>query len=213
MNQVNTFKWSHLLGKTSLFLTMLTLSIALTILFVPLFEWSLYIGNIPEQVGMRHETIMENYYVLLRYLHAPWINELHMPDFPTSASGAFHFYEVKILFGINYAVLFLSGICSIYYVKYLKKQQYLWSLKQPFKVAIAVPIVLTIFLAFSFDYMFVLFHQILFNNEDWLFNPATDPIITVLTQDFFMYCFLFAFILLESMLVGGYLIGKTSQTA
>ncbi|WP_347300162.1 TIGR01906 family membrane protein [Dolosigranulum savutiense] len=213
MNQVNTFKWSHLLGKTSLFLTMLTLSIALTILFVPLFEWSLYIGNIPEQVGMRHETIMENYYVLLRYLHAPWINELHMPDFPTSASGAFHFYEVKILFGINYAVLFLSGICSIYYVKYLKKQQYLWSLKQPFKVAIAVPIALTIFLAFSFDYMFVLFHQILFNNEDWLFNPATDPIITVLTQDFFMYCFLFAFILLESMLVGGYLIGKTSQTA
>lgn len=213
MNQVNTFKWSHLLGKTSLFLTMLTLSIALTILFVPLFEWSLYIGNIPEQVGMRHETIMENYYVLLRYLHAPWINELHMPDFPTSTSGAFHFYEVKVLFGINYAVLFLSGICSIYYVKYLKKQQYLWSLKQPFKVAIAVPIALTIFLAFSFDYMFVLFHQILFNNEDWLFNPATDPIITVLTQDFFMYCFLFAFILLESMLVGGYLIGKTSQTA
>lgn len=210
---MNTFKWSHLLGKTSLFLTMLTLSIALTILFVPLFEWSLYIGNIPEQVGMRHETIMENYYVLLRYLHAPWINELHMPDFPTSTSGAFHFYEVKVLFGINYAVLFLSGICSIYYVKYLKKQQYLWSLKQPFKVAIAVPIVLTIFLAFSFDYMFVLFHQILFNNEDWLFNPATDPIITVLTQDFFMYCFLFAFILLESMLVGGYLIGKTSQTA
>lgn len=210
---MNTFKWSHLLGKTSLFLTMLTLSIALTILFVPLFEWSLYIGNIPEQVGMHHETIMENYYVLLRYLHAPWINELHMPDFPTSASGAFHFYEVKVLFGINYAVLFLSGICSIYYVKYLKKQQYLWSLKQPFKVAIAVPIVLTIFLAFSFDYMFVLFHQILFNNEDWLFNPATDPIITVLTQDFFMYCFLFAFILLESMLVGGYLIGKTSQTA
>lgn len=210
---MNTFKWSHLLGKTSLFLTMLTLSIALTILFVPLFEWSLYIGNIPEQVGMRHETIMENYYVLLRYLHAPWINELHMPDFPTSTSGAFHFYEVKVLFGINYAVLFLSGICSIYYVKYLKKQQYLWSLKQPFKVAIAVPIALTIFLAFSFDYMFVLFHQILFNNEDWLFNPATDPIITVLTQDFFMYCFLFAFILLESMLVGGYLIGKTSQTA
>lgn len=75
-----------------------------------------------------------------------------------------------------------------------------------------VPIGLTVFLAFSFDYMFVLFHQILFNNEDWLFNPATDPIITVLTQDFFMYCFLFAFILLESMLVGGYLIGKVSQS-
>lgn len=212
MKRVNKYKLGHLLGKTSLFLTILTLSIALTILFVPLFEWSLYIGNIPEQVGLPHETIMENYYVLLRYLHVPWINELNMPDFPTSASGAFHFYEVKVLFGVNYAVLFLSGIGSIYYVNYLKQQQYLWSLRQPFKVAMVVPIGLTVFLAFSFDYMFVLFHQILFNNEDWLFNPATDPIITVLTQDFFMYCFLFAFILLESMLVGGYLIGKVSQS-
>lgn len=108
MKRVNKYKLGHLLGKTSLFLTILTLSIALTILFVPLFEWSLYIGNIPEQVGLSHETIMENYYVLLRYLHVPWINELNMPDFPTSTSGAFHFYEVKVLFGINYAVLFFK---------------------------------------------------------------------------------------------------------
>lgn len=191
-----------------LFLTVITFAIAATILFTPLFEWTLDWFNIPEQVGMSQETIMENYYILLEYLHYPWVDELVMPDFPTSASGAFHFYEVKILFYINYLILFISAPCSIYYLVGLSKEDQLYRLKKPSAIAAWIPIGLLVFLAISFDYMFLLFHQILFDNDAWIFNPQTDPIITVLTQEFFMFCFIFAFVIIEVLFLAGYFVGK-----
>lgn len=198
----------HTFLQIVLVLSVITLSIALTILFVPLFEGHLAYFNIPEKVGMSHETIMDNYYVLLEYLHFPWVNKLVMPDFPTSVSGAFHFYEVKVLFYINYSVMFVTLPISIYYLLNLKKNNQLYRLKMPSFVAAWVPVSLLVFLAFNFDYMFVLFHKLLFDNDAWLFNPATDPIIKVLTQEFFMLCFILAFVLIEAMFVMGYFIGK-----
>lgn len=49
----------------------------------------------------------------------------------------------------------------------------------------------------DFDHWFVLFHQAFFNNNYWIFNPVTDPIINVLTDNFFTICFVFLFGLLE----------------
>ena len=31
-------------------------------------------------------------------------------------------------------------------------------------------------------------HKIFFRNDYWLFNPATDPIIKILPDTFFMHC-------------------------
>ncbi|MDK7326346.1 lipoprotein intramolecular transacylase Lit, partial [Lactobacillus mulieris] len=36
---------------------------------------------------------------------------------------------------------------------------------------------------------FVTFHHMIFHNNNWLFNPLTDPIINVLTEGFFAACF------------------------
>ena len=138
---------------------------------------------------------MENHYTVLRYLRFPWIDTLVFPDFPVSASGAFHFWEVKILFYINYALLFTSGILSFLYVRKINRTGGWWRLVAPFKIAIFVPFLLLLILAIDFDWMFVMFHNILFNNDAWIFNAATDPIITVLPQEFFMYTFIFAFVL------------------
>lgn len=198
----------HTFLQIVLVLSVITFSIAITILFVPLFEGHLTYFNVPEKVGIAHETIMDNYYVLLEYLHFPWVDKLVMPDFPTSASGAFHFYEVKVLFYINYIVLFITLPISINYLFNLKKSNQLYRLKIPSFFAAWVPVGLLVFLAFSFEDMFVLFHKLLFDNDAWLFNPATDPIINVLTQEFFMLCFILAFVLIEALFVTGYLIGK-----
>lgn len=198
----------HIFFKIMLVLSVISFAIAATILFFPLFEWTMSLFNIPQRVGMSHETIMENYFILLEYLHFPWVNELVMPDFPTSPSGAFHFYEVKQLFYLNYFVLFVSLPCSILYIKRLKTKNQLYLLKRPSFVAAWVPIGLLAFLAVSFDYMFILFHELLFDNDAWLFNPTTDPIINVLTQEFFMFCFIFAFVIIEAFFITGYFIGK-----
>lgn len=201
-------KLRHFFGTASIFVFILTAVIALTILAVPLYRFSLNFLNIPEQVGMSVNQIMENYYAVLKYLHFPWLDTLVLPDFPVSASGAFHFYEVKMLFYINYGLLFLSGIATFFYLRRIKRRNSYWRLIQPFQIAIFVPFVLLFILAIDFDAMFVIFHEILFNNDAWLFDVTTDPVITILPQEFFMYCFAFAFILIEASFIGGYWLNK-----
>lgn len=203
-----TKKFSDYLGIASLFVFILTAAIALTILATPIYEFALTHLNIPEKVGMSHDQIMENYYAVLEYLHFPWVDTLVFPDFPVSESGAFHFWEVKILFYINYGLLFLSAIGSFFYLRKINRIKGWWRLVTPFKIAIFVPFLLLFVLAIDFDTMFVIFHEILFNNDAWLFNPATDPIITVLPQEFFMYTFIFAFLLIEASFIGGYFFSK-----
>jgi len=197
------YKVRDFFGIPSIFLAILTLVISATILFIPLYQFTLIIHDIPQQVGMPFETIMDNYYVLIEYLHSPFISELNFPDFSSSESGLFHFYEVKRLFFLNYGVLFVSGTGSIVYLRKLFKNNRFYVLTKPFQIAKWVPLILLIFLAVSFDTMFVIFHQLLFNNNAWVFNPQMNPIINVLPQQFFMYCFIFAFILLQGLLVFG----------
>lgn len=201
-------KFRDYLGIISIFVFILTAVIALTILAIPIYQFSLNYLDIPERVGMSFDQIMENYYAVLEYLHFPWVDTLVFPDFPVSASGAFHFYEVKILFYINYGLLLLSAMFSFFYIRKLNHTGGFWRLVQPFKLAIFVPFILLLVLAIDFDFMFVIFHEILFNNDAWIFSAVTDPIITVLPQEFFMYCFIFAFILVEASFIGGYFISK-----
>ena len=192
------------LGIASLMVTIITLAIALTIWAIPLFKFSLQHLHVPERVGMSFESIMENYRVLLSYLHFPWIDQLVLPDFPVSTSGAFHFYEVKLLFYLNYGLLFLSMIGSFFYLRKLKEIQGFWRLRPVFRLAIIIPFLLVFVLALDFDWLFVKFHEIAFNNDAWLFNPTTDPIINVLTQEFFMYSFMLFFLLIELFFVSSY---------
>lgn len=203
-----TYKLRDYFGITSIFVAIITITITLTIWAVPLFEFSLRHLDVPGRVGLSFEKIMENYYILLEYLHIPWVETLSLPDFPVSASGAFHFYEVKRLFYINYGMLIISIIGSGFYLRKLKQTAGFWRLRRVFKIAIFVPFVLLFIVAIDFDWLFVMFHEIIFNNDAWLFNPTTDPIINVLTQEFFMYSFILAFSLLELFLVSGYLYFK-----
>ena len=196
------------IGLASLFVFILTAVIALTILATPIYEFSLNYLNVPERVGMSHDQIMENYKAVMEYLHFPWVDTLVFPDFPVSESGAFHFWEVKILFYINCALLLLSAVGTFIYLSHLKRIDGWWRLVNPFKMAIFIPIILLLILAIDFDFMFVIFHEILFNNDAWIFSAVTDPIITVLPQEFFMYCFIFAFTLIETSFIGGYFLSK-----
>lgn len=195
-------------GLSSLFLFIITASIAFVILFTPLYYFTAWFYEIPERLNMSFETLIENYHILLQYLHFPWISELSLPNFISSESGIFHFWEVKLLFYLNYTILILSFIGSFIFMKSIKKNKRLWTLQKPFFIASLVPPVLLTLLAVNFDRMFVLFHQIFFNNDDWLFNPATDPIILALPQEFFMFTFLLFFLLIEVIFIGAYQYSK-----
>lgn len=198
------YKLRDYLGIISIFISIITIAIAITIWATPLFKFSLIHLEIPESVGLSIETIMENYHALLKYLHFPWIDQLILPNFPVSESGAFHFYEVKLLFYLNYAFLLLSSLSSFFYIKKLKKTKSLWRLRPVFRMAILLPFLFLFVLVIDFDWLFVKFHELAFNNDAWLFNPKTDPIINVLSEEFFMYSFALFFILIESTFIGSY---------
>lgn len=196
------------LGIISMIIFVITLSIAVTIWFIPLYQITIQTQNIPESLGLTYDKLMDNYYALLQYLHFPWIQELNLPDFISSENGLLHFFEVKLLFYLNYSVLLIAFVSTFFYLKFVKKTGRIWVLIKPFFFASLIPPVLLFFLAVNFDSMFVSFHQIFFNNDAWIFNPATDPIINALPQDFFMYCFILFFILIETSFILGYQISK-----
>lgn len=189
-------------------LTLLTLAITLTINARWLYQWDIQHLELLNYTSLSEKELLMNFDQLMRYLNTPWITELKLSDFPVSASGALHFYEVKRLFLVNYGVLLVSLIPSFLYVRHLFKNKRLWTLIQPFKIAVGVPLIIAVVMAMGFDRFFVAFHGIFFNNDAWIFNPATDPIINVLPEEFFLHCFILFFVLLEIFFFLQIVIGK-----
>lgn len=189
-------------------LTLLTFAITLTINARWLYQWDIQHLELLNYTSLSEKELLINFDQLMRYLNTPWITELKLSDFPVSASGALHFYEVKRLFLVNYGVLLVSLIPSFLYVRHLFKNKRLWTLVQPFKIAVGVPLIIAVVMAMGFDRFFVAFHGIFFNNDAWIFNPATDPIINVLPEEFFLHCFILFFILLEIFFFLQIVIGK-----
>jgi len=65
-------------------------------------------------------------------------------------------------------------------------------LKRTFTISsltvILLPSLVGAAVALNFDAAFVIFHQLFFKNDFWLFDPATDPIILLLPDTFFLHC-------------------------
>lgn len=184
-----------------LILFLLTFAITLTINAKWLYVIDIDKLAILNEVTLSKNELLKNYTELMRYLNYIWVNPLSMSDFPVSESGAFHFYEVKRLFQLNYSVLFITAVPSILFLKKSLKEGTFWQLIRPFSYLLIGLITLLIFMGAAFDTFFVKFHEVFFNNDDWLFDPITDPIITVLPQDYFMHCFILFFILFVSFIL------------
>jgi len=123
------------------------------------------------------------------------------PDFaagvlPSSAEGASHFADVRALFLLDLAVLamtllFLLGL----WVACRRRRTALPRLggRTPgFWAACGLGGVILIVAALAatdFDRAFTIFHGIFFpGKENWLFDPATDPVILLLPEEFFHNC-------------------------
>ncbi|MGY3777159.1 TIGR01906 family membrane protein [Isobaculum melis] len=201
-------KYTFILGMIGLFFFIITFSIAIVIIAKPLYLFDIGHFQIEELTGMSKEVLTKNYDVLMSYLNFPWQNQLAMPDFPSSAQGLFHFAEVKNLFLLNHFILIVSGIGSFFFIKGIYQTKSSWRLVRPFQIAIVVPVVLLILISSMFEIVFVKFHEIFFNNDAWMFDAYTDPIINALPEGFFMHCFILAFVLMEAQFIIGYFLAK-----
>jgi len=174
-------------------LTIIGISVVGTLAFRPLYYHDMEVLEIAEYTGLSEEEIRENYDVLIDYNMAWKDGELKFPTLPMSETGKIHFEEVKEIFDIfKYLAVFGSILGIVGIVFMAKKKEYRY-LKMTAMVSCGLPVILGILVALFWDKVFVIFHKLFFNNDYWIFDYRTDPIILLLPDEFFMHCALLIF--------------------
>ena len=201
MNKFKKFKISDIFIGIIFTLFFLSIGVVFTINFRPLYYLDVGLLDIPESSGYPKDEIIANYDALIDYSSPFFKGSLSFPTLESSPSGLKHFEEVKDIFILFYRLSVFSLITVIMIVIYKYKKNDINYLAVSSLTAILLPIITGLFLAIDFDTAFVIFHKIFFNNDYWLFDPKTDPIINILPSTFFLHCALMiiAFILLGSL--------------
>lgn len=122
------------------------------------------------------------------------------PDFvagvlPFSAEGASHFADVRVLFILDLAVLAVTLLFLLGLWIACRRRTALPRLagRTPgFWAACGLGggiLIVAVLAATDFDRAFTIFHSVFFpGKENWLFDPATDPVILLLPEEFFRRC-------------------------
>ena len=194
-------------------LFLLSLAILLTIYLA----WLIYPQeiswlNLTNRVHLQPQIIQHNFNVLMDYLTNPLNQALEMPDFPSSASGIHHFVVVKGLFHLAQGVALVTLPIFYLFWKQVIQKGFLSLYRRGILIMLSLPLVFGLVGVFiGFEQFFTLFHQILFVGDDtWLFDPAKDPVILILPEDFFLHAFLLFFCLYE--LIFGFMYLKSRKT-
>ncbi|WP_296882812.1 MULTISPECIES: TIGR01906 family membrane protein [unclassified Thomasclavelia] len=185
-----SYKKNDIFLAIMLMIFIISFAVVFTVFFKPLYYFDINYLNIDQISGLDAETIKENYRILINYQSIFYQGTLNLPDFVMSDSGRIHFEEVKRIFEAIQVMMVISGLISIpMTIKKIKEKEYRF-LRLTGLITIIVPTVLGFLAALDFERAFVLFHQIVFRNDYWIFDYRTDPVITILPETFFMHCFM-----------------------
>ena len=128
-----------------------------------------------------------NYDRIIEYSLFPWVRELHLETLPMSDAGAQHFADAKDIFQLFVQGGLLALVVAVVLGSWLwRRHRSTGFLTAGAIIALATPLMLAVPLAIDFDRAFVVFHEIAFDNELWIFDPRTDPIIDYLPEALFM---------------------------
>lgn len=186
-------------------LTIISVSVVFTLAFRPLYYLDISVLNIPEQSGYSEEEIRANYNVLIDYNLSFGKDPLSFPSLAMSEPGRIHFEEVRSIFDI-FKYMAMSGvILSIAGILFCIRRKEYWYLKLTSILSVALPVILGLLVAFNWDWAFVAFHHLAFDNDYWIFDPLTDPVITILPDTFFMHC---ALMILGCVILGSIICGQ-----
>ena len=145
--------------------------------------------GLPEIAGLSEKELLENYNALIDYNSVFFAKPLEFPTLPISESGRIHFEEVKAIFSVFQIALLVSAALAAPCCFYLLKKRRYRFLTLGGILALAIPalVICVIFVA-GWDRFFVLFHELFFDNEFWVFDARTDPVILILPDEFFLNC-------------------------
>ena len=177
-----------LLSALCLVMFIFSAAVVVVLNFRLLYYLDITLLGIENETGMNAAQIKANYDALISY-NALWFRgELVFPSLPMSESAAIHFREVKRIFDLIQIIFALSGIASLISIIIMKRRGKRKYLRIAGILTLIIPLILGILAAVDWQHFFVTFHKIAFNNDYWLFDPSTDPIILQLPDMFFFHC-------------------------
>ena len=173
-------------------LTIISLAVVLTLACKPLYYLDIHALHIPETTGCTISEIKANYNAVIDYCLSFGNAPLEFPTFPMSEGGRIHFEEVKNIFNLFKYMVIGGTLASTAGILWMRRKHCYGYLK--------LTAILTV--ALNWDRTFVTFHEIAFNSDYWLFDPATDPVINILPDLYFLHCavMILALVILESIL-------------
>lgn len=180
----------------------ISLSVSSVVLLASgIYRLFLQVNSLWEVVGLTYYELMDEFRRLMAYLIIPTQHQLNFVHFTMSEGASIHFAEVKELMQWNFVVsmsVIVIGVCTYLWRKdILSKRAVL--LHTFLLYMMILPVIL--FVVIDFDSLFILFHQVFFRNDLWLFNPMTDPIINVLPQSLFLVYGIIIFVIYELLLI------------
>ncbi|MCI6276615.1 MAG: TIGR01906 family membrane protein [Clostridium sp.] len=147
--------------------------------------------NLSESGNISKEEIKQNFDELIYYINHKEPQELKLTSFPVSREGSIHFKDTKELFSKNKILLIITSILLCICIYFSFKNKRINFLYYGAFSCLLLLISILIGALINFDSAFTVFHKILFSNDYWLFSPISDPVITILPQEFFFHCFIF----------------------
>lgn len=173
--------------------------------FKELYYFDIEYLHIPEITNISEEEIKLNYDYLIDYNLGKVSEEFEMPTIKSSPQGKIHFEEVReIVQNVIKIFVVCLVVCIVGIIMSIKDKN-LEVLKMTSKTLIILPITLAIPVLINFDKSFVVFHEILFDNDYWIFDPTLDPVINILPQEFFFHAgvMILVLIFLSSIVIYG----------
>lgn len=181
-------------------IVIICISVTITVMARPLYYFDIEYLEIPWRSGVSAEACKLNYDTLIDYNLLGGEDELVFPTLKMSETGRIHFEEVKDIFIKMQVIAILGVIVALGFAVFIWRKSrlnrlekdslansVLW-MKYAFPVTVWVALAVGLAMAIDWEWAFTTMHQIFFNNNYWIFNPDTDPVIKILPEEFFFHC-------------------------
>lgn len=181
----------------SIFFSLLIIGAAvrITVGFRDLYYYDIDKLKITEMSGMSKQDIKLNYDYLIDYNLNKKVDSFKLPTLPSSEFGKIHFEEVREIIQDVIKLFYICIVVCLFGTILSVKKKNIDILKITSISLIVIPIVVSIPILVDFERSFVVFHELLFSNDYWIFDPALDPVIMMLPEQFFLHAGLMILIL------------------
>lgn len=177
----------NLIFSLSISLFIITSIIKFTVNFKQLYYFNIDYLNIPKLSNMTKEDIKLNYDYLIDYNTSNSDLDFNLPTLESSAQGKIHFEEVRDIFQNVKKLNNITLIFLIIGIYISIRNNDLSILKYSAITLILIPLILIMPILINFQKSFEIFHNILFGNDYWIFDPNLDSVINMLPAEFFLH--------------------------